>query len=133
MRFPRVRFTVQRMMIVIATLAVSWCMLLGINALHNLAYDVGDAPGIGSDEHQVWLSRGITTLTLIGLGCSMGVIGLAVRAKPGAENSARPALIKTLATVCSLGMKIVFIGLILGGVVYMGIYMYVFLFLAPID
>jgi hypothetical protein len=63
----------------------------------------------------------------------MGVIGPAVRAKHGAEISARPAPINTLATVCPLGAKTVFIGLILGWMAYMVIYLCMLLFLAPID
>ncbi len=145
MRLPCVRFTVQHMMVVIATLAVSWCMFLGIANLVVYVYharlerDFRDGAAIWEAKKeagharsmresadlqarlkQEFLSRGTTTLALIGLGGSLGGIGLAIRARYKPVRSAWPGPMNVLSAVCSTVPKIMFAGLILGGIAYVG-------------
>jgi hypothetical protein len=146
MGLTRVRFTVRRLMGVIATLAVSWCMLLEVR--HLIAYvghanherhfrklaieweakkETGYAATLrGPAEQQAYmkresLSRGLTTLGLIGLGGALGGIGLAVRVRYRPESPDRPNWVESLAAVCSVGAKIVVASLIIAAVLYIGI------------
>ncbi len=143
MRSPRVRFTVRGMMVVTATLAISVCMFLGVANL--IAY-VGHAglerdrrkdaaiweakgePGRASESResadlqarlkQGCLSRGATTLALLGLGIGLQCFVLAVRATYGAESLDRSGLVKALAEASSVGTKVLLVALVLAGVAY---------------
>ena len=91
MRLPRVRLSVRRMMAITATLAVAFSVFLGI---------------------------GPATLVIIGLGFVLGLIGVAISVNYGETSSIRSARVNALDTFCSVGMKILFEGFILGGLFY---------------
>ena len=146
MRLPRVRFTVRRMMVVIATLAVSWPMFVGIGHLTiyraNLQSEaiyreaaatlqVERKDDLAADwrrraeetaqmNRETW-SHVVTLSVLVGLGIILGGLGLMLRTRYGSVSSARPVPVNAVAAVCSAGMKIVFAGLILGGIAYVGL------------
>ena len=145
MRLPRVRFTVGRLMVGIATLAVSWCMCLGIGHLtiyrSNVAGETYDretavsyelennsdlaAPWRRMSEEYAWRNQEsrihiLTALSLTSLGLAAGGITLAIRSRFGPSVKVRRGLAYRLDAACSTIAAIVLIGLAIGGVAYMG-------------
>ena len=143
MQLPRM--TTRRWMIVTAVPSVSWGMFLGFaNLIAYFGYAEGEryfregaaiweakgeagraATWRGYADEQArmrrdFLSRGSTTLGLLGLGGILGGIALAVRARYGAANSDRPSRLNTLAASCSVGAKLIFVSLAIAGLTYIG-------------
>jgi hypothetical protein len=146
MRLPRLRFTMRRMMAVIATLAVSWQMFLGIAHLNIYSanwnverFERETAATLETKQDTVqaaewrrmadetarrnresW-SYVATFLGLVVLGILLGAMGLDLRSRYGSMSSDRPRLVNALVAACSTGAKILLAGLILAGIACVGI------------
>jgi hypothetical protein len=134
------------MMVVTATLAVSFFMFLGIASL------VVYREGVRSEEYfresaavlkvrgeaahaAEWqemademarqrrheLSYSVTTLGLVELGIVLAGIGTALRVRFGPRGSARPGWTDALCSACSTGAMVLLIGFAIGGIAYVGI------------
>jgi hypothetical protein len=152
MRVPRVRFTVRRMMVVIATLAVSWCILEGIGHLSiypaNTSGERNDretaaalekkndviraaeyrrsAEEIGRRNQDSW-SHILTALSLIGLGLISKGLDLTIRHRYGTRIPDQNGKAKAFAAACSTVATVMLAGLVIGGIGYLAAMAYVFL------
>jgi hypothetical protein len=97
MRPPRILFSIRRLMVITATLAVAFGVFRGI---------------------------GPVTLAMMGLGYGLAMIGLEISTNDGGTSSPRSDRMSSLAALCRDGMTILFNGFILGGVFY---FLFVFL------
>jgi hypothetical protein len=134
MKLPRVQFTARRMMIITATLAVSWAFFFGIAELcvyrPNLEAEqyyrekaaVLEAENVRAPEwrkmaedmarsnHDSWP----TVATFFGLLAARGLsagLGLVLWTRSRLVSSPRPEKLHTLVSVCSTATKILVVGL----------------------
>jgi hypothetical protein len=146
MRLPRVRVTVRRMMVVSATLAVSWSMCLGIGHLTIYRANVeGERAYMESaraceTRHEMleavdWrrmaedLARRnaesrsyiVTALSLTVLAILAGGLSLAVKTVYHSRNLVRRSLVDTCVGACLTLSKICLVGLALGCFGYLAV------------
>jgi len=151
MRLP-LRLTVRRLMIGVATLAVSWAMCLGIGHLciyrANVAgemYDRNTAATLEkenkADLASEWLAKAekvgrlnqesrrhiFTFVSLIASGLIAGGIRLAIGGWLGNRAPDGRGLTNTLAAACLTIAVIMLVGLALGGVAYVAVMAFVIL------
>jgi hypothetical protein len=145
MRWPRVQFTVQGIMVATAALAVSSPMALGIIHLPSYPSDLEreryyrenaaiseakkeaeDAAGWrkiveekSRSNRESW-GHVTTFSSLVGLGIVFGASSMVLRMRYGSVRSARPRSVNVLAAICLIGTKILCAGLILAGVALAG-------------
>jgi hypothetical protein len=153
MRPPRLRLTVKRIMVAIATLAVSWSVCLGIGHLSIYPANVRGERAY-REEALFWEKRQkpvpaaeyrlraeeaarrnaesrasiITTLSLMGLVIVLGAtasLGLAVKARYRRRNLVSPPWVDALVDACLTLGAIVLVGFALGCIAYVGILLFV--------
>src|ERR1700758_2647231 len=115
MRLPRLQLTVKRMMVVVATLAVSWSAFVGIAHLaiypRNVHFErtLREQALVWEAKHEAEKAAGlrqmaeecgrrnaeslayiITALGLVGLGTATGALGLAFKGHYGKQNLVQP-------------------------------------------
>jgi hypothetical protein len=148
------RFTVRRLMIGIATLAVSWSIFSGtgdlIEYVHHVQLEKNDREDaviweekkeldrahesrrmaeLMNQEKWAYVPRAATVLTIIVLGIVMGGFSLVLKARKQTEVSGLPEWLETFRVACLTGSKIVGAGLLIGW----SIYLFLFLFVLAIE
>jgi hypothetical protein len=145
MGLPRVRFTVRRMMVITATLAVSWALFFGIahllvyrqNLKNEQYYREGAAilEAKKSDvlaaewrkfaedaarmNHDSW-SKVVTLVGLVGAGVISTGLGLVLRKRSKSVSSPRAEPVNILVSACSTVTKILMVALVLAAISYVG-------------
>jgi hypothetical protein len=140
MRWTRVRFTVQGIMVATAALAVSWTMVRGMIHLISYRSDLererylrecaASWEARNDPDAAVWRTLAqeqfrnnreswvhVATFSgLVGLGIILGASSMVLRMRYGSVRSARPRWVNVLALVCLTGTKTLAAGLILAAV-----------------
>jgi hypothetical protein len=153
MSLPRVRFTVRRMMVATATLAVVCGTLNGAPAYNFYTFYASSEQRFREDA-VIWEEKnqsaraeesrrlaedqgeqkrsylpGATTIpTLIVLGIVLGGVGLSITVLQRAGLSGRPRWLESLRATCWTGAKIVALGLSIGAILCFVLSVIVFLF-----
>jgi hypothetical protein len=148
----RVRFTVRGMMVVVATLAVTWALFFGIAHLtvyrDHLEYERHARQAAATLEAQKsdalaaeWRTRAeeaarltrengnwvATLLGLVGLGVASAGLGIVLRRRPEPASSARSRAMESIVAACSTVAKVVLVASILAGILYAGLFVLVVL------